>query len=66
LAWDGKDDHGKSVAAGSYTVHIETSREHGDHSYQTLNLDVKSKASAQSLPAQTEIGAVKMSFQKAH
>ena len=66
LAWDGKDDHGKSVAAGSYIVHIETSREHGDHSYQTLDLNVKSKASTQSLPAQTEIGAVKMSFQKAH
>ena len=64
LAWDGKDDHGKPVAAGKYIVHIETSREHGGHSYQTMDLDVKSQASHQQLPAQTEIGAVKMNFQK--
>ena len=66
LAWDGKDDHGKPVAAGNYIVHIETSREHGDHSYQTMDLEVKAKASNKQLPAQTEIGAVKMNFQKTH
>ena len=64
LAWDGKDDHGRSVASGEYIVHIETSREHGDHSYQTMPLSVKAKASSKSLPAQTEIGSVKMNFQK--
>lgn len=64
LAWDGKDDSGKAVAAGQYQIHIETSREHGDHSYQTFNLDVNSKPSTQNLPAQKEIGAVKLNFQK--
>ncbi|RZG48740.1 DUF2271 domain-containing protein [Acinetobacter wuhouensis] len=64
LAWDGKDDSGKAVAAGQYQIHVETSREHGDHSYQTFNLDVKAKASSQNLPAQKEIGAVKLNFQK--
>ncbi len=64
LAWDGKDEHGKAVAAGKYLVHIETSREHGDHSYQTMELDVKGSAVSKSLPAQTEIGAVKLNFQK--
>ena len=66
IVWDGKDDSGKAVAAGQYIVHIETAREHGDHSYQMMNLDVKAKASSQSLPAQTEIGSVKMNFQKIH
>ena len=66
IAWDGKDDSGKAVAAGQYIVHIETSREHGDHSYQMMNLDVKVKNSSPSLPAQTEIGSVKMNFQKIH
>lgn len=66
IAWDGKDDSGKAVPAGQYIVHIETSREHGDHSYQMMNLDVKAKNSSQSLPAQTEIGSVKMNFQKIH
>ncbi|OTG76616.1 thiamine biosynthesis protein ApbE [Acinetobacter sp. ANC 4169] len=64
LAWDGKDETGKPVAAGKYLIHIETSREHGDHSYQTFDLDVKAKASNQTLAAQKEIGAVKLNFQK--
>ena len=64
LAWDGKDETGKAVAAGKYLIHIETSREHGDHSYQTFDLDVKAKGSNQTLPAQKEIGAVKLNFQK--
>lgn len=64
LAWDGKDETGKAVAAGKYLIHIETSREHGEHSYQTFNLDVKAKGSNQILPAQKEIGAVKLNFQK--
>ena len=64
LAWDGKDDHGKAVKAGQYQIHIETAREHGDHSYQTMTLDVKAKASNQTLAAQKEIGAVKLNFQK--
>ena len=66
LAWDGKDDQGKAVTAGNYTVHIETSREHGDHSYQTVSLEVKAKASKQQLPAQAEIGTVNVNFQKSH
>lgn len=64
LAWDGKDDHGKAVKAGQYQIHIETAREHGDHSYQTMNLDVKAKATNQTLAAQQEIGAIKLNFQK--
>lgn len=64
LAWDGKDETGKAVAAGQYIVHVETSREHGEHSYQTFDLDVKAKASSQTLPAQKEIGALKLNFQK--
>ena len=64
LAWDGKDETGKAVAAGKYLIHIETSREHGEHSYQTFDLDVKATASNQTLAAQKEIGAVKLNFQK--
>ena len=64
LAWDGKDDHGKLVAAGNYIMHIETTREHGGHSYQSMNFEVKPKASSQSLPAQAEVGAVKLNFQR--
>lgn len=64
LAWDGKDDHGKPVAAGQYQIHVETAREHGDHSYQTINLEVKAKPVSQTLAAQKEIGTLKLNFQK--
>ncbi|MEQ1310546.1 DUF2271 domain-containing protein [Acinetobacter sp. XH1639] len=64
LAWDGKDEAGKIVNAGKYIIHIETSREHGDHSYQTIELNVTPKAATQTLPAQAEIGTVKLNFQR--
>lgn len=64
LAWDGKDDKGELVNAGKYIVHIETSREHGEHSYQTFDLDVAAKSSSQTLPAKTETGVVKLNFQR--
>lgn len=64
LAWDGRNDAGEKLPAGDYIVHIETAREHGEHSYQSLKLNVQEKASKQSLPAQNEIGAIQLNFQK--
>jgi len=37
--WDGKDDHGKLVAAGEYTLLIEAVREHG--TYQIISQKIK-------------------------
>ncbi len=64
LAWDGKDEAGKMVNAGKYIIHIETSREHGEHSYQTIELNITPKSATQTLPAQAEIGTVKLNFQR--
>ncbi|MCH7341039.1 DUF2271 domain-containing protein [Acinetobacter higginsii] len=64
LAWDGKDEAGKAVDAGKYLIHIETSREHGDHSYQSFELEVGPKAVTKTLPAQAEIGTLKLNFQR--
>ncbi|XID74391.1 DUF2271 domain-containing protein [Alkanindiges sp. WGS2144] len=64
VVWDGKDEQGKLVNAGKYLVHIETSREHGGHSYQTFELNVAPQGSSQTLPAQAEIGALKLNFQR--
>lgn len=38
LLWDGRDDKGQPLPQGRYTVHIEAAREHGGHSYQTLDI----------------------------
>ncbi|ENX33622.1 hypothetical protein F889_02285 [Acinetobacter colistiniresistens] len=64
LAWDGKDEAGKMVDTGKYLIHIETSREHGDHSYQSFELEVGPKAVSKTLPAQAEIGTLKLNFQR--
>jgi thiamine biosynthesis lipoprotein len=54
--WDGKDDAGQPVGQGRYTINIETSREHGDHSYQTIPLDLGAKPASGSAPAGVEAG----------
>ncbi len=38
LIWDGKDNHGKQLAGGDYTILIEAAREHG--TYQSIRQDV--------------------------
>lgn len=65
MMWDGKNEQGQTVAAGKYLIHIETSREHGEHTYQTFELEVAPKASSQQLPAQAEIGSLRLNFQRA-
>ena len=54
--WDGRDDNGALVGQGRYTVNIETTREHGGHSYQTIPLDLGAKPASGAAGAQTEAG----------
>jgi hypothetical protein len=51
LVWNGKDDAGKLVKAGTYTVAIEASREHGSYQIyqQAMNFT--------GVPAKIELGA---------
>ncbi|QNI37613.1 DUF2271 domain-containing protein [Edaphobacter albus] len=46
LRWDGKDNAGKPVKPGKYTIFIEASREHGTHGLmrQEINWDGKTPA----------------------
>ena len=54
--WDGRDDRGALVGQGRYTVNIETSREHGGHSYQAIPLDLGARAVSGAAGAQSEAG----------
>ena len=38
MIWDGKDNHGKQLAGGEYTIFIEAAREHG--TYQSIRQQV--------------------------
>ena len=62
VVWDGRDDAGKPVPQGRYTVHIEAAREHGGHAYESAPLDLGKAASAQALPPRDEIGRVQLDY----
>jgi thiamine biosynthesis lipoprotein len=61
LRWDGKDEAGRAVAPGRYLLHIESAREKGGHTYQTVELDFTARG-ARALPAKDEMGAVELKF----
>lgn len=58
VVWDGRDNEGKLVGQGRYTLTIEASREHGQHSIQTIPLDLAGAPVEAAGAAQPEIGAV--------
>jgi hypothetical protein len=62
--WDGKDDFGKPVKAGKYTVMIEAVREHG--SYQLLHQDMDFSGSPKQfqLPGGEEIASATLDYHK--
>lgn len=61
--WDGVDDAGNVVPAGTYVLHVETSRERGQHTYRSLTLDFgKFQRFAEVLPPTEEGGGLRVSF----
>ncbi|MGM9475706.1 DUF2271 domain-containing protein [Pedobacter sp. GSP4] len=64
LVWDGKDDRGKLVKAGTYTVYIEVAREHG--TYQMVSKEMKFAGSAQKaeLTPNTELASASLEYRK--
>ncbi len=64
VRWDGKDNAGKLVKAGKYTVVIEAAREHGGHSLLKQEIDFNGTPAQFSLPASDELGAVQLDYRK--
>jgi len=56
LVWDGRDDKGQPSPQGPYTVHIEASREHGGHGYQTFDVILGAQAVNAESPGVDELG----------
>jgi thiamine biosynthesis lipoprotein ApbE len=65
LRWDGKDNAGKPVKPGKYTIFIEASREHGTYGLmrQEINWDGKT-ASQFTLPGNKEIASASLDYGK--
>jgi thiamine biosynthesis lipoprotein ApbE len=65
VTWDGKDDDGDPVKAGTYTVCIEAAREHG--TYQIIREDVAvggTKAYETKLKGNTEMASARIEYRE--
>ncbi|MES2206392.1 MAG: DUF2271 domain-containing protein [Pseudomonadota bacterium] len=64
VSWNGLDEAGNKVAQGRYLLHIEAAREHGGHSYESLELDLNTTNLKKTLPAKDEIGIINVKYGK--
>ncbi len=64
LKWDGKDNEGKPVKSGKYTICIEASREHGGYDVERHELDLANTPQQAQLAAAKELGAVTIDYRK--
>lgn len=63
--WDGIDDDGRPVKPGKYTLHVETSRERGEHTHRTLDVDFSTMRTFDvEMPIDAESGGLQVSFSK--
>lgn len=60
--WDGKDDDGRPVPPGRYTVNIEAVRQFGGHTAVSRTLSLGTEPLEQSIPADDEIGATRLRY----
>src|SRR5262249_3516554 len=64
LAWDGKDDAGKPLPQGTYTVFVEVHREHGKHLTQTGKIACAAEPAMLTLEKNAETDATVVEYAK--
>ena len=64
LKWDGKDNDGKPVKAGKYTVYLEVAREHGTYQLMKQEMDFSGTPKQVRFPANTEVAASSFDYHK--
>ncbi|RYD95400.1 MAG: DUF2271 domain-containing protein [Sphingomonadales bacterium] len=63
--WDGVDDNGRPVKPGKYTLHVETSRERGEHTHRQLEIDFSTmRLFDAEMPVDPESGGLQVSMTK--
>ncbi|MGJ5815807.1 DUF2271 domain-containing protein [Paludibaculum fermentans] len=65
LRWDGKDDKGKAVKPGKYTVCIEAAREHGTYQIMRQEMDFSGAPKQVQLAGNPEIAGASLDYRKA-
>lgn len=64
LQWDGKDNQGKPVKPGKYTVYIECAREHGGYDLFHREIDFNGTPAKAQLPGGSEIASAALDYHK--
>lgn len=64
VKWDGTNDAGKPVKAGTYTINVEVVREHGTYQLITQTVDVNGKPAKVTFPANTELKSASLEYRK--
>ncbi|MCX6630213.1 MAG: DUF2271 domain-containing protein, partial [Candidatus Solibacter sp.] len=64
LKWDGKDNAGKPVRAGKYTVCIEVTREHGTYQVMRQEMDFTGVPRQVQLPPNEEVAGASIDYGK--
>ncbi len=64
LKWDGKDNDGKLVKPGRYTVFLEVAREHGTYQIMKQEMDFSGTPKQVQFPANTEVAASSFDYHK--
>lgn len=62
--WDGKDDFGHFVKAGTYTVMIEAAREHGTYQLMHKEMEFNGSPKQFQLPGAVEIASATLDYHK--
>jgi FAD:protein FMN transferase len=64
LKWDGKDNDGKLVKNGKYTVWLEVVREHGTYQLMKQEMDMTGTPKVVTFPANTEVVSASFDYHK--
>lgn len=62
VAWDGKDNTGKPLPAGKYTLYVEAAREHGSYQLIKQEIEIGDQPFTKSITGNVEIKAVELEY----
>ncbi|WP_163001481.1 DUF2271 domain-containing protein [Pannonibacter phragmitetus] len=60
--WDGRDDAGRQVPQGVYTIHVEAVREYGGQSYGYADVNLYDAATQREMRPREEFGALRLVY----
>ena len=64
VIWDGKDNHGKQLDAGEYTIHVEAAREHGTYQSIRKHVALSDKPFREDLKGNVEIKSASIEYRR--